>query len=376
MIKPVTDRWQARFADDLLEQAKREIHHEKPKTTGRLMVAWVLSVIVLASPIVVMALGGGLILTTFPRVLPLIVGLILIGFGYVLLPPRYRNTQQTYSRVDLPLLFELLDDIAARMGTTAPDGIHFDGDFNAYMTHLSARHSRRRDWILGIGLAMWATLSPQQRIALLAHELGHRVSDDPMRHGVFARAKVVLENWYETFDLDRHIDAPIIQMVMTGLIGAYYQIFSWFSFFESQRAEYRADAIAAQVSGRQASHEMLEILTRADLGMIAIVDLYPYRDQQNGHIFDHMAQAIAGADGATKGRYLAEAEAQKRCVDSSHPPTSMRIEFIQSLPDTWGADRLHSSDYDFAAIDNEMRTIKDQLGKEEMQDLFDTEVNR
>ncbi|MDF1670757.1 MAG: hypothetical protein P1U83_14200 [Roseovarius sp.] len=89
-----------------------------------------------------------------------------------------------------------------------------------------------------------------------------------------------------------------------------------------------------------------------------------------------MAQAVTGADGATKGRYLAEAEAQKRCVDSSHPPTSMRIEFIQSLPDTWGVDRLHSSDYDFAAIDNEMRTIKDQLGKEEMQDLFDTEVNR
>ena len=133
MIESVSDRLQARFAHRLLEQAKREIGHPRPRLTGRLMIAFILSILVLLTPFLLIIGGVVLIWTTWANLFSIIIGLILIGFGYVLLPPRNRTTQKTYRRADLPTLFALLDDIAARLGTTAPDGVHFDHEFNAYM---------------------------------------------------------------------------------------------------------------------------------------------------------------------------------------------------------------------------------------------------
>lgn len=194
MIESVTDRLQARFAHRLLEQAKREIGHHRPRLTGRLMIAFVLSILVLLTPFLLIIGGAILIWSTWPNLFSIIIGLILIGFGYVLLPPRNRNTQKTYRRADLPALFALLDDIAARLQTTPPDGVHIDTEFNAYMAQFGRPFSRKQEWIVGIGLTLWAASSPAERVAHRAHELGHKVNDDPMRHGVFFRANVVLNN--------------------------------------------------------------------------------------------------------------------------------------------------------------------------------------
>ena len=118
------DKWQARHAQKLLEQAKREVTDPRPRKTFRVVLAWLLSALVLATPYVVMAGGVVLILATFFSVSATIIGLILVGFGYVLLPPRWRNTQETYRREDLPKLFALQDEIAKRLGTQAPVGVH------------------------------------------------------------------------------------------------------------------------------------------------------------------------------------------------------------------------------------------------------------
>ena len=75
-------------------------------------------------------------------------------------------------------------------------------------------------------------------------------------------------------------------------------------------------------------------------------------------------------------RFLAEAAQEKRCVDASHPPTVMRIEFLRSLPAEVDQDAINMADIDFDPIDAEIRPIKDALGKEFMQELYDSEVNR
>ncbi|MEO3417255.1 M48 family metallopeptidase [Roseovarius sp. CAU 1744] len=377
MSMSFTERWQARYADRLLGQAEREISDPRPKMTFRLFIAWVLSVLVLLSPLVVMCAGVALIAINFPNIFSIIIGLILIGFGYILMPPSIRNHDKTYRRQDLPSLFDLLDEIAARLGTTPPDGLHIDDEFNAYMAQFRQARSREQDWIIGIGLPLWAGLSPAERVALLAHEMAHKVNDDPMRSGMFFRAKSVLNNWHETFALeDGYYDGGFTQVAGTAVTGAFLRLLSWFSFFESQRAEYRADAQASRVAGKAAAIKLLEAITRADLARRAIVDLYPYKTNQNGRIFDCMGAAVAEADTATVQRYLAEAAKARRCVDGSHPPTSLRIAFLDTLPDTNQTDALNVTNVNFAAIDAELQPIKDALGKELMEELYHAEVNR
>lgn len=379
MIGPLIDRWQARFADRLLEQAKREVDHSRPRMTGRLALGWALSFLLLATPYLCIAGGVALIIAAYPDIGPIIVGLILIGFGLTLLPPRHRNQSKTYRRDDLPRLFALLDRIAAKLHTTAPDGIHLDEDFNAYITQYRARFSRRQEWVLGIGLPLWAALDPEERIAVLAHEMAHRVNEDPMRSGVFASAYSVLSNWYDTFELDAYYyynEGHLTQIVAAMVIGTYQRALSSFAFFESQRAEYRADAHAMRVAGAGPVISMLEAFTRADLSERSIVDLYPYTGDQGARIFDHMGRAVSDADPETAARYLAEAAREKKRVDNSHPPTALRIEFIASLPAAQAQNRLSAEAVDFPAIDAELQPLRDDLGKTMMEELYEIEVNR
>ncbi|KRS12568.1 hypothetical protein XM53_10790 [Roseovarius atlanticus] len=379
MIDRLIDRWQERHADALLAQARREVDHSKPRITPRLAVGWVLSVVFLATPFIVMGAGVVLIAVTFPRVLPILVGLILIGFGVTLLPPKARNTDQTLRRADLPALFALLDRIAERLGTTPPDGVHVNIAFNAYMGQFPiTRWGRRQEWILGLGLPLWMALTPQERIGLLAHEMAHKVNDDPMRQGVFLRAISVLENWRDTFELEQEGlfgGATLVQGVAAVIIETFERLLRGMSFFESQRAEYRADAAAARTAGAASEISSLEKIMCAILAERSIIDLYPYKEDRGGRIFDHMGAAVSDAPTDLKVRLMADAAREKRRVDNSHPPTALRAEFVASLSPFDDAP-LDAEDVDFAAIDAELQPIKDALGARLMEDLYEFEVNR
>lgn len=386
MIKEFTGRLHSRFADRLLEQAKSEIGDAKPKMTLWLLLGLLFSLIVLSTPLFLIALGILLMVLKQFALGSIIFGFVLIGFGYALLPPRNRNAQKTYRRDDFPMLFELLDQISKKLGTTAPDGVHLTDDFNAYMAQFRRPLSRQSEWVVGIGMPLWVSSSNAERIAHLAHEIAHKVNNDPLRTGIFFSAKSVLANWHDTFYVDEDgydnigihhgYSAPIFRVLAAGFVGFLYRILISLSFFESQRAEYRADAFASRVSGNRANITSLEMFTREELARRAIVDLYPYTKNQSGRIFDHMGEAITGAEEAVKDRFLAEAENEKRRVDSSHPPTSMRIEFLKSLPEDTDKHAIDAPTIDFDKIDAELLPIKNALGKQLMQELYDVEVNR
>ena len=59
-----------------------------------------------------------------------------------------------------------------------------------------------------------------------------------MRHGVFFRANWVLNNWYDTFEmnLDNDMDGGFTQIVGLAVVGGYIKLLSRYWFFESQRA--------------------------------------------------------------------------------------------------------------------------------------------
>lgn len=377
-MRSLIDKWQARHADALLSQALRESQDVAPRLTARAALGYAIAVAFLSTAYLIMGLGAYVILVSFFEWGPFIVGLLLILFGYFLRPTRIKNTQKTYRRSDLPQLFALLDEIAERVGTQTPDGVHIDRESNAYMTE----YRRPNEWVIGIGLPLWAALTPPQRVALLAHEMAHKVNEDPLRSGIYRDAQEVMLNWYDTFYIDEvtsfemaaghRAGAPGTQMIGMFIVERLYGLLLRFIFHESQRAEYRADALAVQVAGRDAVIDMLEMLTRTEPASRAIRDLYPYRDEQNGRIFDHMAKTLATKDEETRRRYFKLAAQEKRRVDGSHPPTTMRIEFVGALHDP---EEILVPKANFALIDAELEPIKNKEGQRLMQELFDAEVN-
>ncbi|MEL6646530.1 MAG: M48 family metallopeptidase [Pseudomonadota bacterium] len=377
-MRNLIDKWQARHADALLAQALRETGDVAPRLTLRAALGYVIATAFVATAYLIMGLGVFIIAISFFEWGPTILGLILILFGYFLRPKRIKNTAKTYRRSDLPQLFALLDEIAQRIGTPPPDGVHIDRDCNAYMTEFRHPH----DWILGIGLPFWTALTGPQRVALLAHEMAHKVNNDPLRSGLYRDAQEVLLNWHDTFYIDEvtsfemaighRAGAPGMQLIGMFVIEQLHGLLMRFVFYESQRAEYRADALAVQVAGRQAVIDLLEVTTRAEPAYRAVRDLYPYRSEQNGRIFDHMAKTLATQDQDLRRRYFKLAAEEKRRVDSSHPPTTMRIEFVGAL---YEPDSVLVPQADFTLLDAELEPIKHKEGQRLMQELFDAEVN-
>ncbi|MEL6990030.1 MAG: M48 family metallopeptidase [Pseudomonadota bacterium] len=377
-MRNIIDKWQARHADALLTQAMRETQDAAPLLNLRSVLGYLFAGTFVATAYLIMGLGVFIIYASFFDWGPAILGLILITFGYFLKPAKIKNKDKTYRREDLPQLFALLDEIAEWVGTEPPKGVHIDRECNAYMTEFRRPH----EWVLGIGLPFWAALTGPQKVALLAHELAHKVNNDPLRSGIYREAQEVLMNWHETFYIDEvtsfemaagtRAGAPGTQLIGMFLVERLYGLLMRFVFHESQRAEYRADALAVSVAGREAVIDMLELLTRVEPAYRAVRDLYPYRSEQTGRIFDHMAKTLATRDQDTRRRYFQLAAQEKRRVDGSHPPTTMRIEFVGALSEP---DAILVPKTDFALIDAELEPIKHKEGQRLMQELFDAEVN-
>ncbi|NED82958.1 M48 family metalloprotease, partial [Streptomyces sp. SID11233] len=66
----------------------------------------------------------------------------------------------------------------AAVGTRGVDLIAIDGEVNAS----AMRYGVRGRMLLTLGLPLWESLGPEQRLALLGHELAHHAHGDT-RHG-------------------------------------------------------------------------------------------------------------------------------------------------------------------------------------------------
>jgi len=100
----------------------------------------------------------------------IVIGGLLVGL-FASVQPFHRSREErefVLDRDDAPELFGLVDQVATSVGTT---GVHR----NIVSSDYNASYSRqRRQPTLEIGLALWVVLLPEERIALLGHEMGHR----------------------------------------------------------------------------------------------------------------------------------------------------------------------------------------------------------
>ena len=295
------------------------------------------SVLLLAGVAALTVIGVWLTVRSFPS-LTILPGVTLLGFAYVLRPRfgRLDPELEVLSRQRAPELFALVDEVATALGTPAPQVIGVDGDFNAYAGQVGLR--RRR--VLCLGLPYWGSLGPQERVALLGHELGHFANGDPRRTLLTQPAFRTLG---EAAELLRPVDtghqggilelfgallAKVLLGTLSRLLAAAHLVLVCLALRESQRAEYLADDLSARAAGSDAATRLLDNALRMESMMLVV-----RRDSRAGHGPQRWRAATAEslADAADRLPQLRQLSVREEAsLFTSHPPTGLRRRMLTS----------------------------------------------
>jgi heat shock protein HtpX len=261
-------------------------------------------------------------------------------------------------------MYQLVDTIARELGMKQIDGLVLTPDFNAAF---SLRGLRRRSYIY-IGLPLFSILTAEESVAVLGHEVAHGVNGDITRGWFIGHAIDTLASWYyllmptEIFSSESGapglIMAPM-NLLLAGLAqtaygGAYVLLLLVMR--DSQRAEYLADYLATTVSGTDG---MLSSLDKLHYG-----DTYMYATQRaalnpdTGNIFTHLPSLMASVPEREIERIRRTGQMEGSRLDTTHPPTVYRRQFLESRRVTNHLITL--SDEEYSKISSELEHCYDE----------------
>jgi heat shock protein HtpX len=198
-----------------------------------------------------LALAAYLVATGLPSGPVLAVFLVVLALLIRPRVPRLSRDAWVMERSSAPKLFGLLDQIAAAANAPVPHTVVLYLGTNAFVGVLGLR---RR--LLAIGLPLWAGLAPQQRVALLAHEMGHLVNHDIRRGRTVGLARCTLSELLHFLNLLAVMTAWILSPILLPLAAPLWLanvLLLLIGQRDGQRAEYLADEVAATVAGTDAS---------------------------------------------------------------------------------------------------------------------------
>jgi Zn-dependent protease with chaperone function len=211
-----------------------------------------------------------------------------------------------------------------------------NSDFNASVSVYGLRHRR----LLTIGLPLWEILSPDERVALLGHELAHFSNGDQRHGGILQSALFSLEGW-------RYLLAPnedegnSVEMVVTVvtfppflmIVGIQLLMYR-LTVRSSQRGEYLADGLGARVGGTASAIRLLDRVllepfvmrsmerVRARLRLIAREGDGPAPKPEQ--LWHGLAEEVAAMPEHEVERLRRVGEKVAHAVDATHPPTHLR----------------------------------------------------
>lgn len=297
------------------------------------------SVLLLAAVAALLVLGLWLLVYDFFTPVNLI-GALLVLIAVVLRPRLGRvsafiRDAEELDRSTAPALFTVIDRVAAAAGAPVPDVVLLSADFSASTATVGLR--RRR--VLTLGAELWSVLDPQERVALLGHELGHFVNGDIRRNLVTQAARSTLGAVAYLLRPDRRRTRTdgllgMIVEALVDLVGGILARFAWtlqvlllwISRRDSQRAEYLADELSAKLAGSAAAIRLYDALLMHD-GIDTVVK----REARAGN----GAAAWAEAGRQARARMAADIPAYRqlsRRTDvsllASHPPMGLRAGLI------------------------------------------------
>ncbi|MGW2826233.1 M48 family metallopeptidase [Streptomyces sp. NPDC001443] len=239
-------------------------------------------------------------------------------------------------RADAPELFALVDEVAQAVGTRSVHAIAVDGSVNASVTTYGVRGRR----LLVLGMPLWEVLTPEERIALLGHELAHYANGDTRNGLVVGTATRSLALWYDTLRphqrptaIEMAVDAFCLvpRLLVWGMLVLLVRLTSR----AGMRAEYLADRLAARTASTRAAVGLMDrflvsgsygVLLRSETNRAALGGPRSTRDAM-ARADELWARLSAFAASVPEHEYERQRRAGARRghqVDTTHPPTHLR----------------------------------------------------
>lgn len=347
-----TPAWRLRLEHKLADALYRELEtgtiHRAGWDLAR-VAAYLLSLLLLLLP--VLALAGTIALLVFYRPLWFSAVLALLTFCLALVfRPRAHKLPpdaQVVPRDQAPTLYGVLDRIADALGTQKVAAVVLDAEPNLWFNRIGWRFRP----VIGIGLPLWTSLSPQERVAILAHELGHGRNGDAQHGWVIGAAESILYELRTTFstqpldqyrrDIDPYDDSGsgytgLITRIVNATVGALVSGYGWLldrAYLRgSQRAEYLADRTAAEVAGSEATAHALERLLLSGTAYRAMERALRFKSEIEP--LEAVRRAVNEVPKREIERHVRASRGRETRVDATHPPTYLRTRLIRARPAT------------------------------------------
>jgi Zn-dependent protease with chaperone function len=327
-----------RLGDRLVDELRAAERLEPRWTVARVM-AYAVASLVYAGVGLLVGAGVASLLVGFPN--PFAIGIALFLFALAwLLRPRFGKPpdENVVERGDAPRLYAVADEVAAALQTEPPDMIVVDHEFNAYWAVVGLRRTR----VLALGLPLLSMLEPQERVALIAHELAHARNGDSGRGFFVGGALRALEEVYAVLAPEDHVDSYIELAIFEKLTNMamwvisrpalgllYLQLFLLAQ--DRQRAEYLADALAAEVAGAKASVGLSEKLLLEPTFRAAVMRAArDHAAEPEADLFSELAARTVDIPIRERERRRRVARLEAARLDDTHPPTARRIELLEA----------------------------------------------
>ncbi|MFD6180487.1 M48 family metallopeptidase [Streptomyces goshikiensis] len=338
-IAAIRRRLARRHGEQLAAEMERGAGPERRGRGARKVLSLALALAVHAVTAALAVTGVLLIVLGWETRVQPVVGVVLLAVVVVLRPRPVRLPKDAplLHRADAPELFGLIDEVGAAIGTAGVHVVVVDPMANAAVTAYGLRGRR----MLVLGLGLWEILSPQERVALLGHELGHFAHGD-IRHGAITGGALrTLATWLYALaatpargPLDWFVNAVTFtpRWAVYGLLVLLDQL----TLRASQRAEYLADASAARVGSTAAALGLMDrLLITETVGVELRRESVAAqtkggrggreaRDRAENGLWERLAARIGVVPEREYERLRRVAALRGHSVDSTHPPTHLR----------------------------------------------------
>ncbi len=329
-----------------------------------------------------LAIGGALLaVLAFPNPFAIVIGVVMVGAAFVARPRPTPVPAGLIDRDRFPALFGLADRVADELHAHRVDGIRITNDFNASF----GRYGWRGRRIISLGFPLITVLDGRQLVAVIAHEIAHDVNGDPSRqtyvglaygavlelHGLLAPVdRPVSVTRVTTSTILVGVGAPIANTVMRGLSLAtrpFVVAFEVLMRRQSQRAEYLADALAADVAGHDACLSLLRTMHFSQT--LAATAGALVASGETDDLFGRLRRRIADTPEREWQRIDRVMDMEQTQLESTHPPTAQRIRLLSSRPDA--APRVVVDADEQFAIDRELLPLEVSYARDQLEDARD-----
>jgi heat shock protein HtpX len=354
-----------RYGKAMLETLKlMPVQNLRPRWTTRKCSAFLLAASVHLLTIILFVAGILLIAIGFPEIPLMLLGAGACALAWLMRPkPGKVPAKDIVSQKAFPALHAFVNEVARNLGGQPIGNIIVDEHFNAAYGVLGWR----RVPVLWIGLPLWMALPPQERLALLGHEVAHGVNGDGTRGFIVSSASSALDEWIGILRGPLHHAANPMEIlggyvtwILSIPFAAVQSLLAQLLWLDKQQAEYFADYLGSTVSGTEAAISALQRLKcHEHLHDVLLRNAYS-TSQSGAYILGLFRQRIAGLPEREWQRLARSSQHEGARLDASHPPTAYRIAFLR---DHKAEPMMVATEGVMAAIDAELKTLQESLGR-------------